>query len=89
MFLPSSRTFLAFTSVTLVVMMTAVLISITNKFPVVILMLSENVGGEIDLCLTPGDWNEEFSINATSISEILAPFGVEVSLSSTFSLCSL
>ena len=52
--------------------------SITEKFPVVVLMLSENVGGEIDLVITPGDWNDGFSFNSTKVEEIIASLGSEV-----------
>ena len=73
-------------SVMVVVMLTSVLVSITNKFPVVILMLSEDVGAEIDLLITPGDWNDQFTINASAVRAIVNNLGSAVWISFSFVL---
>ena len=73
-------TYLFFNSVTLVCMITAVILSLNQKFPVVVFILAESSSGEIDLTLESGSWNAEYGLNFTAITSILQPFGEDVFL---------
>ncbi|KAA6390565.1 MAG: putative DUF214 family protein [Streblomastix strix] len=62
-------------SITLVVMVICVVFSVTNKFPVIALMISESSAGQFDLSINSGSWNSQGGVNATKMSEILSLLG--------------
>ena len=62
----------------IVVMITALVLSIDAKFPVVLLILSEAISGEIDLAIMPGDWTNQFGLNSTAINETVTSLGSDV-----------
>ena len=65
-------------------MITAVILSLNQKFPVVVFILAESTSGEIDLTLESGSWNAEYGLNFTAITDILQPFGEDVLLFLSF-----
>ncbi|KAH7824137.1 putative DUF214 family protein [Monocercomonoides exilis] len=64
-----------FLSVMLVCCVTSVIISVSDKFPVVVLMLAEDSAGEIDLYIKSGEWTDHFGINSTEVQNIVSLLG--------------
>ncbi|KAA6379126.1 MAG: hypothetical protein EZS28_025344, partial [Streblomastix strix] len=62
-------------SITLVVMVICIVFSVTNKFPVIALMISESAAGQYDLSINSGSWNSKNGVNATKMYEILDQVG--------------
>lgn len=58
-------------------MVTSVVISVDNEFPVVVLMLAEGSSAEQDLVLRIGDWNKEFGLDYIQAEETCKELGSE------------
>ncbi|KAA6375660.1 MAG: hypothetical protein EZS28_028813, partial [Streblomastix strix] len=68
-----------FLSITLVCLVTSVVISVSDKLPVIILMLAENTAGEVDLQISPGTWTDRYALNFTQAKQILEQLGEDYS----------
>ncbi|KAA6389581.1 MAG: hypothetical protein EZS28_014894 [Streblomastix strix] len=68
-----------FLSITLVCLVTSVVISVSDKLPVIILMLAENTAGEVDLQISPGTWTDRYALNSTQAKQILEQLGDDYS----------
>ncbi|KAH7828187.1 putative efflux ABC transporter, permease domain containing protein [Monocercomonoides exilis] len=64
-----------FLSVMLVCCITSVVLSVSEKFPVVVLMLSEGSAGEIDMSIKVGENTDRFGINATEVERTVSNLG--------------
>ncbi|KAA6356613.1 MAG: hypothetical protein EZS28_047860 [Streblomastix strix] len=65
-------------SILLVVTVICVVISITQKFPVISLMLSERKIGQFDMELVPNAYSQKRGLNATMMDEVLSQIGDQV-----------
>ncbi|KAA6401809.1 MAG: hypothetical protein EZS28_002658 [Streblomastix strix] len=64
-----------FSSILLVVTVISVVISITQKFPVISFMMAEQASGQVDMELVSSSQTQKRGINSTKIDEILSQIG--------------